>query len=309
MRIVFMGTPVYAVPSLEALDEHHRVVGVITQPDRRAGRGRTLIASPVKETALERGLALYQPETLRSAEALSRLETWNPDLIVVAAFGQILRKPVLSLPSLGCLNVHASLLPRFRGASPISAAILDGAAETGVSIMLMDEGMDTGPVLSQAAQPIAPDDTTGTLTAKLSLLGARLLIENLPGWMDGRIEAQPQDDSDATYCKPLRKADGLLDWSRGAEQLERQVRAYDPWPGTYTYWAGKRLSVNRARSHPEDDAEGSAGEVVSFRDGIAVVTGKGVLELLEVQLAGKKAMGAGVFSRGQRGLIGSRLET
>jgi methionyl-tRNA formyltransferase len=309
MRIVFMGTPVFAVPSLEALSDLHRVVGVVTQPDRRAGRGRALLASPVKEAAQERGLALYQPETLRSAEALERLTLWRPDLIVVAAFGQILRKPVLALPPQGCLNVHASLLPRYRGASPISAAILEGDSVTGVTIMLMDQGMDTGPILAQAEQPIAADDTTDSLTSKLSRLGARLLIATLPGWLDAQIEAKPQDSSLASYCKPLRKADGRLDWSQTAEQLGRQVRAYDPWPATYTFWNGKRLSVLRARPHPEGSAKGSPGQVIPFQDGIGVVSGAGILELLEVQLAGKKAMSAAVFARGQRGLVGSVLET
>ncbi|MFC2023385.1 methionyl-tRNA formyltransferase [Chloroflexota bacterium] len=309
MRIVFMGTPSFAVPTLEALADHWPLVGVVTQPDRRAGRGRTLVASPVKEAALERGLALYQPETLRTSEALKRLALWQPDLIVVAAFGQILRKPVLTLPRLGCLNVHASLLPHYRGASPISAVLLAGEAMTGASIMLMDEGMDTGPVLAQTELSIAPDDTTGSLTAKLSQLGAELLSSTLPGWIDGQIVAQPQDDARASYCSPLRKVDGRLDWTQAAEQLARQVRAYDPWPGTYTYWNGKRLNVLGVRSHPQCRAEGSTGNVISFQDGIAVITAQGVLELLEVQLAGRKPMSAGLFARGQRDLVGSRLET
>jgi methionyl-tRNA formyltransferase len=264
--------------------------------------------SPVKETAMACALPVFQPESLRSEEAVARLRDWEPAVIVVAAFGQILRKPVLELPPRGCLNVHASLLPRYRGAAPIPAAILAGDRVTGVTIMHMDEGMDTGPILAQAECPITPDDTTGSLSARLAELGARLLVETLPAWLGGQIDAQPQDDALATYCPLIRKQDGRLDWTLPAAQLDRQVRAYDPWPGAYTTWQGQRLKVLRARPLADWRGRGQPGQVVaSETDGLAVITGAGALELLEVQLAGKKPMAAGVFVRGQRELIGSLL--
>ncbi len=306
-RIVFMGTPSFAVPILRALADHHQVVGVVTQPDRRAGRGRRLTVSPVKEAALALGLPLFQPPTLRTAEAAQRLAAWQPAVIVVAAFGQILRPPLLSLPPHGCLNVHASLLPRWRGASPVAAAILAGETVTGVSLMLMDEGMDTGPILARRSCPIAPDDTTGALTGRLAEMGAQLLIETLPRWLAGGIRPRPQDDDRATYCRLLKKEDGRLDWTRPAAYLERQVRACDPWPGAFTTWQGRRLKVLRARARPEVPADGPPGRVLDLSPGLGVSTGQGVLELIEVQLAGKKPLPAGTFARGQKGLLGSRL--
>ncbi len=305
-RIVFMGTPTFAVPALRALAARHRVVGVVTQPDRRAGRGRRLVFSPVKEVALELGVPLFQPTTLRTEEAVQRLAAWQPEVIVVAAFGQILRRPVLELPPWGCLNLHASLLPRYRGASPVAAAILAGETTTGVSLMLMDEGMDTGPILARKSCPIAPDDTTGSLTARLAEMGAQLLLETLPGWLAGEVQAVPQDETQATYCPLLRKEDGRLDWSRPAVYLDRQVRAYNPWPGAFTDWQGKRLKVLRACPRSEG-VEGEPGLVVTLPSGLGVVTGEGVLELLEVQLAGKKPLPAAAFARGRRKFIGSVL--
>jgi methionyl-tRNA formyltransferase len=305
--VVFMGTPGYAVPALVALNQHYRVVGVVTQPDRRAGRGRKLAAAPVKETALAKGLPVFQPQSLRSEEAVQHLAGWQPDLIVVAAFGQILRLPVLELPVHGCLNVHASLLPRYRGAAPVPAAILAGDSDTGVTIMRMDEGMDTGPILAQAQCPIDPEDTTASLTAKLAKLGAELLIQTLPGWLHGDVQARPQDHSLATYCSLLRKTDGHLNWGRSAEDLDRRVRACDPWPGAYTSWQQQRLKVLRSRSRSDWPGEDVPGTVIELQPGIGVVTGQGVLELLEVQLAGKKPMLAEVFALGQRGLVGGSL--
>lgn len=306
-RIVFMGTPQFAVPSLLALEENHQVVGVVTQPDRRAGRGRTVVASPVKEAALEKGLALFQPETLRVPEVEEYLAARQPEVIVVAAFGQILPPPVLELPPGGCLNVHASLLPYFRGAAPIPAAILAGDRVTGITIMRMDEGLDTGPVLAQAPCSIGSEDTTASLTTRLAAMGARLLIGTLPAWLSGKVEALPQDDSLATYCYPLVKQDGHLNWTHSAQHLDRQVRACDPWPGAYTTWQGKRLKVLRARPRPEWKAEGVPGLVVALEPGVGVFTGDGILELLDVQLAGKKPMSADVFARGQRELVGGSM--
>lgn len=308
-RIVFLGTPGFAVPSLLALIAAHQVVGVVTRPDRPAGRGQKLLPSPVKEVALARGLPLFQPETLCSPQAVARLAEWQPEAIVVVAFGQILRPSVLALPPYGCLNVHASLLPRWRGAAPIPAAILAGDATTGVTLMRLDEGLDTGPILAQVECPIAPDDTTATLTARLAELGARLLVETLPGWLAGEVRPRPQDPSLASYCRPLRKEDGSLDWSRPAIELDRRVRACAPWPGAYTTWQGQRLKLLRTRPHPTWSGAALPGTVVALPGGAGVVTGRGLLELLEVQLAGKKPLAVGLFVRGQHGFIGGRLGT
>lgn len=306
-RIVFMGTPDFAVPTLAALAPRYPVVGVITQPDRPAGRGKRIVAPPVKEAALALGLPVYQPTSLRAPEAEQRLAEWQPDLIVVAAFGQILQASVLDLPPHGCLNVHASLLPRYRGASPISAAILHGDSTTGVTLMRMDEGMDTGPILAQAPLPIAADDTTGALTAKLAQLGAQLLIDTLPRWLDGQVTARPQDHDQATYCRPLTKEDGRLDWADPAEVLSRQIRACNPWPGAFTTWQGRRLKILMAQPHPGHAGDFAPGQVVALESGIAVATGAGLLQLGEVQLAGKNTMEAQQLARGQRDFVGGVL--
>jgi methionyl-tRNA formyltransferase len=309
IRVVFMGTPEFAVPSLLALCEHYDVVGVVTQPDRPAGRGQTLTLSPVKVAALTAELPVFQPKTLRSPEAVGHLAEWEPSAIVVAAFGQILPTPVLELPAYGCLNLHGSLLPRYRGAAPMPAAILAGDPVTGVTLMQMDEGLDTGPILAQAEYPITALDTTTSLTARLSSLAAHLLIEKLPGWISGEIQAHPQDDSLATYCGPLEKEDGYLDWTRPAVHLDRQVRACDPWPGAYTTWQGRILKVLRARPRPDRPVEGEPGQVVALKPGIGVVSGEGLLQLIDVQLSGKRVVDAEEFARGQRGLIGGMLGT
>ena len=309
-RIVFMGTPEFAVPVLAALAEHHDVVGVITQPDRPAGRGGAKaipVPPPAKEAAVARGLPVYQPQTLRAPEAVEQIAHWRPDVVVVAAFGQILRPAVLALPAYGCLNVHASLLPCYRGATPIPAAILAGEPVSGVTLMVMDVGLDTGPILAQKEWPLAPDETTATLTGSLARLGARLVIEILPRWLAGVIRAQPQDESQVTWSRPLTKEDGLLDWSQPAIMLDRRVRACDPWPGAYTWLEGERLRILRACPRADSPGEGPPGLIVAAGTGIGVTTGQGTLELVEVQLAGKKALSAELFARGRRGLIGSRL--
>ena len=309
-RIVFMGTPEFAVPVLAALAEDHDLVGVITQPDRPAGRGGAKarpLPPPVKEAALARDLPVYQPQTLRTPEAVEQIAGWRPDVVVVAAFGQILRPDVLALPPYGCLNVHASLLPHYRGAAPIPAAILAGEPVSGVTLMVMDKGLDTGPILAQKGWPLAPDETTASLTGSLARLGAGLVVETLPAWLAGAIRPQPQDESVATWSRPLTKEDGLLDWSQPAIALDRRVRACDPWPGAYTWLEGERLRILRARPWPEAPVEGPPGQIEAMGTGIGLVTGQGVLELLEVQMAGKKALSAELFARGRRGLIGSRL--
>jgi methionyl-tRNA formyltransferase len=304
-RILFMGTPQFAVPSLEGLAEKYPIVSVITQPDRRSGRGRRLRPPPVKEAALRMQLPVWQPRTLRSPEAAAHLRNLAPDIAVVAAYGHILRPEILAIPTHGCINIHASLLPRFRGAEPVVAAILAGESETGITIMLMDEGMDTGPILAQRAIPIARDDTRSSLTEKLALLGPGLLMEVLPRWLGGEAIPQPQDDTTASYAPLLTRDDGDMEWSLPAVVLERMVRAYAPWPGTYTQWEGRRLKVLRARAGQR--LQGVAGEVVETPDGIAVVTSNGSLLLEEVQLAGKRAMPGVDFARGQRGFVGAHL--
>jgi methionyl-tRNA formyltransferase len=309
-RLVFMGTPDFAVPSLEALVDAHSadVVGVVTRPDRPAGRGRPLVPPPVKQAALGHGLPLFQPQSLRLPEAVAHLAAWKPDVIVVAAFGQILRQDVLDLPPHGCLNVHASLLPRWRG-NPIAAAILAGDEVTGVTIMRMDAGLDTGPILAQREERIRPDDTRGTLEERLARLGAGLLLDTLPPYLAGDLLPQPQPEEGVTVARQLRKEDGWLDWSRSAVELDRQVRAFNPWPGAFTTWRGRRLKVLKAGSLPSWRGHAPPGTVIALDDGaaVAVVTGEGALRLEEVQWAGKRAMDSMAFLCGQRECLGSRL--
>ncbi len=297
-RIVFMGSPEFAVPTLRALVAQYPVVGVVTQPDRPAGRGRKLTPPPVKVVAQELGLPIMQPRRLKAPEAFEQLQAWAPDLIVVAAYGQILRPNVLQLPRYGCINVHASLLPRWRGASPIQHAILAGDQETGITIMIMDEGLDTGPILSQRAIPIAPDDTGATLSAKLAVLGAELLLETLPDYLSGALRPQPQPEDGVTYAPLLKKEDGRLDFTEPAEALARRVRAFDPWPGTFTEWQGAPLKVLRAEA--VDAPSPGPGRRLVWQGFPAVGTGQGVLVLREVQPAGKRPMSGDAFLRGAR---------
>ena len=310
MRVLFMGTPEFAVTPLEHLClNRYRVVAVYTQPDRPAGRGRSLSLSPVKATALARDIPVVQPASLKEAAVVAQLAGFRPDIIVVAAFGQILPPPVLDIPRYGCLNLHPSLLPRFRGAAPAAAAILAGDESTGVSIMLMDSGLDTGPVLARKPVEIAPQDTTGSLTDKLSQVAARLLPEVMVGWTKGEIKPRPQNEAEVTYCQALTKKDGEIDWRRPAEAIGRQVRACQPWPGGYTRWQGKRLEIVEAVPLPRGKHL-EAGQVVALKkEGAAfgVNTGAGILGVLRVQLEGKRAMSATEFLRGQRPFIGAVL--
>lgn len=304
-RIIFMGTPAFAVPSLRALAGRYSVAGVVTQPDRPAGRGRQPVASPVKQWAVGAGLPLLQPARLREPAAQEQLTAWAPDLIVVAAFGQLLPPAVLSLPRYGCLNVHASLLPRWRGAAPIAAAIAAGDAETGVTLMLMDAGLDTGPMLAKRAAPIQPADTTAALTERLAELGAALLIDSLPDYLAGALPAEPQPPGLATYAPQLRKEAGRLDFARPAAELERQLRAVTPWPGAYTLWQDQPLKILAVRVLDETPAP--AGTVFAASDGPAVACGFGAVALDLVQPAGKKPMAGPDFIRGARHFIGSIL--
>ncbi len=296
-RIVFMGSPEFALPSLRALAGSYNMAGVITQPDRASGRGRELKPPPVKRLALELGIPVMQPEKLRAPEAMEQLRAWQPDLIVVAAFGQILKPEVLDLPRYGCLNVHASLLPRWRGAAPINAAILHGDEETGVTIMKMDVGLDTGAMLAKRSMRIPTDGTAGSVTDALAHLGADLLIESLPRWLAGAITPEPQDDSLSTYAPMLKKDEGRLDFTRNAHELERQVRAMNPWPGAFMDFDGETLKIHRA--HVEE-GNASVGERLTLANQPAIGAGGGLLVLDEVQPAGKKSMSGKSFLVGAR---------
>jgi methionyl-tRNA formyltransferase len=295
-RIVFMGSPDFALPILTMLAKDFSVVGVVTQPDKPAGRGRVLTPPPVKELAVSLGIPFIQPDRLKEPGAMEQLLAWAPDLMVVAAFGQILRQPVLDLPRLGCVNVHASLLPRWRGAAPIQAAILNGDSTTGVTIMKMDAGVDTGPILSQRPVEILGDDTSETLGRRLSVTGAALLAETLPAYIDGRIVPQPQTEELATRASLIRKEDGLIDFSLPAAVLERRVRAFTPWPGAYFTWQGAPLKVIHA--HVVEDTAGVAGQEKIIHKFPAVGTASGWLVLDEVQPAGKRPMPGNVFLLG-----------
>jgi methionyl-tRNA formyltransferase len=306
-RVVFMGTPDFAVPTLRSLIAHadYEVAGIVTQPDRPAGRGQSLRPSPVKEVAEAAGIPLFQPKTLRTPEAIAQLRAWQPEVIVVAAFGQILRQDVLDLPRHGCLNIHASLLPRWRGAAPIQAAIRAGDAESGITIMVMDAGLDTGPLLSQRAIRLDPHETGQTLHDKLAPLGASLLLETLPAYLDGMIQPRPQPhDESITLAPQIKKEEGAIDWSTSAAAIDRLVRAFTPWPGTYTFWNDRLLKVIAGEA-----AEGQAApaQVLAHGDGIAIGTGDGLYVPILLQLAGKKALPTADFLRGNPAIINSRL--
>lgn len=297
--VVFMGSPDFALPSLRALAQAYAVVGVVTQPDRPAGRGRKLTPPPVKLLADQLGIPSIQPQRLKEEAAMQQLEAWQPDLIVVAAFGQILRQTVLDLPKHGCINVHASRLPRWRGAAPIQAAILHGDAETGVTIMRMDAGIDTGGVLSQRSNSITSDDTAESLSQRLADLGAVLLLETLPAYLSGEIEPHPQDETLATYAPMLKKEDSLLDLNQPAETLARQVRAYTPWPGAVFDWQGQVLKIRQAHSL---SARTAGPGVTVVHGGLpAITTGNGLLVLDEVHPPGKRPMTGKEFLLGARG--------
>lgn len=292
-----MGSPDFSLPTLRALAEPYDAIGVVTQPDRASGRGRELKPPPVKLLAQELSIPVIQPEKLRQPEAMEQLRAWNPDLIVVAAFGQILKKDVLYLPRFGCINVHASLLPRWRGAAPINAAILHGDQETGVTIMKMDVGLDTGPILTKRSIPLTQDDTAGSVFERLSHLGADLLIETLPDYLSGKIVPVPQPEEGMTYAPMLKKEDGQLDFTRPADELERRIRAFNPWPGAFMDFDGIMLKVHRA--HVEA-GNAVTGQRLIYQDQPAVGADGGLLVLDIVQPAGKKFMSGKSFLAGAR---------
>ena len=303
MRVVFLGSGAIGVPSLKALAASgtHEVHGVFTQPDRPAGRKMKLRAPPVKVVARDLGLPVHQPAKIRAPEALATLAELQPDIIVVAAYGQLLPKSLLSLPRLGCINIHASLLPRHRGAAPVQAAILSGDSETGITIMQIDEGLDTGDILVQVATAIGSEETAGSLHDRLAFLAPAALLETLDLLDRGAVHPRRQDPALATYAPKLRHQDGEIDWSKPAVEIERHIRAMTPWPGAYTSIplrdASTILKLHRAQVREE--IEGSAGTVVSVGDeGILVATGRDAILLPEVQLAGGKRLPAADFLRG-----------
>lgn len=310
MRLVFMGTPRFAVPVLEQLlQSEYEIAAVYTAPDARVGRGRNWSFSPVKEAALKHQLRLEQPATLKTAGEVEKLAALRPDLIVVAAYGQILRQEVLDIPRYGCLNAHPSLLPKHRGPAPVADAILSGDEITGTTIMLMDKGMDTGPILRQKEETIRPEDTTVTLEERLAEISAYLIQETIPLWIKGNITPQTQDDEKATYSRLITKEDGNIDWQMPAEKIARRVRALQPWPNCYTRWQGKLLKILEAV--PVGTKAGVPGKVIMLSDSdtmvVGVETGMGILGLKKLQLEGKNALSSRDFIQGYRNFIGTML--
>ena len=313
LRIIYMGTPHFAVPALEALlPDGYEIATVITRPDKPAGRGREVVFSPVKQAAIKYNIPVWQPGSFKKAENSEALAMYHADLYIVAAFGQILPQRVLDQPRYGTLNIHASLLPRYRGADPIAETILQGDKEAGVSIILLDVGIDTGPVLLRRSVPLAEDETTGSLTVKLADLGAQALLAALPPWIAGEIVPEAQDEQKASHTRMLKKEDGEIRWSLPASVLARQVRAYTPWPGSFTHWRGKLLKILAAQARSVELAQEIPVGTVSIREEaghqvLAVVTGSGLLLVKQVQLEGKKAMSAEEFLRGYAQIVGHVL--
>ncbi len=300
LAVVFAGTPDFAVPAFEAIAaSRHRIVAAYTQPDRPAGRGLKLEPSPVKRAALARGIPVEQPVTLKDPAAVERLASWRADVMVVVAYGLLLPQAVLDVPRLGCLNIHASLLPRWRGAAPIQRALLAGDRETGITIMRLEAGLDTGPMLSRQALPIAPEETGGSLHDRLARLGGGLIVEALDRLEAGTARFEPQDDTAATYARKLAKSEALIDWTQPAEALERQVRAFDPWPVAETRLDGQQLRVWGAHAAAAGEAAAPGTVLSSGKDGIVVMTGLGALVLDRVQLPGRRAVTAPEFARAQ----------
>jgi methionyl-tRNA formyltransferase len=296
--VIFMGSPDFALPTLRALADHYQVRGVVTQPDRPSGRGKQLMPPAIKLEAERLGLSFIQPPKLRDPGVLDALRAWAPEVIIVAAYGQILRQDVLDLPIYGCINVHASLLPRWRGAAPIQAAILAGDTQTGITIMRMDAGLDSGPVLAQAPIPITSDDTAGSLSDRLANLGADLLIKTLPDYLAGQLIPRPQDETLVTKAPMLNRQQGEIDFTLDSSYLARMVRAYHPWPGCFTTWQGGILKIHRA--HAAADPQVRPGTCLVVEGKPAWGTGNGVLVLDELQPAGRRRMSGEEFLRGTR---------
>ena len=299
MRIIFMGTPDFSVGTLEALVEAgHEVCLVVTQPDKPKGRGKEMQYTPVKEAALKYGIEVYQPRRIREAECVEKLRQYNADIMVVIAFGQIIPKEILEMVPYGCVNVHASLLPKYRGAAPIQWSIIDGEAVTGVTTMQMDEGLDTGDMLLKTEVPITAEETGESLHDKLAKAGAALCVETLAKLQEGSIVPEKQGESPTAYAKMLDKKLGNIDWTKSAVEIERLVRGLNSWPSAYTYWTKKVVKIWKASVTDENSNE-QVGTVVKVeKDGFYVQTGNGLLKVLELQIPGKKRMDAGAFLRG-----------
>jgi methionyl-tRNA formyltransferase len=307
VRVVFLGSGAFAIPSFTALiDAGHEVAALITQPDREKGRGRVLTPPPLKPVALARGVAVHQPRRVREESAQEVLRGLAPEVQVVVAYGQILPRSVIDIARHGTVNVHASLLPLYRGAAPVQWAIVNGERETGVTTMLIDEGLDTGPTLLARSAPIGAEETAALLEPRLAVLGAELLLETLAGLENGRLKPTPQDHARATLAPLIRKEDGRIDWSMPAEAVARRVRGFHPWPGTFTTWQGQPLKVLRARAEGEGTA--APGEIVADREGLLVGCGQDTrLRLLEVQPESRRPMGAAAFAAGLRLAPGARF--
>jgi methionyl-tRNA formyltransferase len=306
MKIVYMGTPAFAVPPLQSLiTAGHDIVGVVTRIDKPAGRGKVLTPPAVKLAAEQSGVTVFQPKRVREPASIDAIGVMKPEIIVVAAYGQILPKELLALPKYGCVNIHASLLPAYRGAAPINWAIIDGDARTGITIMLMDEGMDTGAVLAQEGIPIDPRDTAGTLTEKLSELGSWLIVDSLSRIEAGGLPAMPQDPGKATMAPLLRKEDGLIDWGMTADRIHNRVRGLSPWPGAYSFLEGKLIKVLETEV---DEGAGEPGVLYAQgSDGLTAGTGNGMLRIVRLQPEGRKPMSASEFLRGHRGVAGKKF--
>lgn len=309
MRLIFMGTPDFAVGTLEALIEAgHEVALVVTQPDKPRGRSKKLQYPPVKEAALAHNIEVFQPKRVREAESIEYLKKYQPDCIVVVAFGQILPKEILEMPKYCCVNVHASLLPKYRGAAPIQWAVIDGEKESGVTIMQMDEGLDTGDMLAKAIVPLDEKETGGSLFDKLSEAGGRLCVETLAKLEKGEITPEKQGESPTAYASMLDKKMGNIDWNKSAVVIERLVRGLNPWPSAYTHLDGKTLKIWACDVLPQSASKGESGEILEVtKDAIHVQTGDGILVLREIQLAGKARMDAGAFLRGYKVVPGTVL--
>ncbi|NLP34260.1 MAG: methionyl-tRNA formyltransferase [Clostridiales bacterium] len=308
MKILFMGTPDFAACILKKLlESDHEILGVVTQPDKQKGRGKAMSFPPVKEVAIENRLSIYQPFKVKDPEFVQLIRELEPEAIVVAAFGQILPKELLEIPTYGCINVHASLLPKYRGAAPIQYSIINGEEETGITIMHMDVGLDTGDMILQAKTSISPDETGGSLHDKLADLGAELIIEALDKIKAGTAERVPQDDSKASYVKVLSKDMGNIDFTQSAVQIERLIRGLNPWPSAFTYLDGKTLKFWKASVEPAV-SEAKPGTIIEVRkDAIVVMTGKDALVIHELQLQGKKRMPTDAFLRGNKIATGTQL--
>ncbi len=306
MKIIFMGTPEYSVPTLKALiDSEHEVIGVYTKPDKPKGRGKKTEITPVKAVALENGLPLFQPGTFKEEEAVREFCAHQADLAVVIAYGLILPEALLTAYPLGCVNLHASLLPKFRGASPIQAAILAGESKTGVTSMQMDQGLDTGDMLLQAEMALNGTETAGELHDRLAQMSARLCLDTLEGLASGGIVPRAQAEADASYAGKITKEMGRIHWGNAAAEIDRQIRGMNPWPSAYTYWQGKLLKIWRAKPFPEAGGKAEAGLVISAGEaGIMIACGQGALLIEEVQLEGKKRMPAAAFLNGYEVAVG-----